>query len=222
MTERTVLLPAAATDLLTLSALWNDAGVRELLFDGDTLGPTQARRLLDAGLAEDAAGLGWWLVCPWSNAPAVGCVGLLRSKVAAPACTPSVDVVETMIAFGPEAWVLGYAHEALKELVWHALHRLCLPRLSVLGGVQDPMFDQLLRALGFEARLEADAGRRRLRRYELQAAPVIAARAGAGESAAHHSDAEWHPMPKREHSRPRTVAWVPTLHHAQALNEWPA
>jgi RimJ/RimL family protein N-acetyltransferase len=169
-TERTVMLRAAASDLPTLSALWNDPGVRELMFDGDALGPAQAKCLLDAGLAQAQEGLGWWLVCPWNNSPALGCVGLLRS--AAQGDAPPGEAVKAILAFGPEAWALGYAHEATKELVVYAVQRLGLPRVSVLSGVPDPMFDRLLRALGFRARLEADAGRRRLRLYELQGAPV--------------------------------------------------
>ena len=172
-TERTVMLPAAENDLPTLSALRNDASVRELLFDGDAVCPTQARRLLDAGLAQAQAGLGWWLVCPLNNAPPMACVGLLRSEVSAQAGAPA-EAVKAMLAFGPEAWALGHAHEAAEGLVRYAVQRLGLPRLSVLSGGQDPVFDGLLRGLGFQARLEADAGRRRLRLHELQAAPAPA------------------------------------------------
>jgi RimJ/RimL family protein N-acetyltransferase len=166
MTRRTVLLPAATTDLPTLLALWNDSGVRELLFEGVAVSAERACRLLDAGLAQSEAGLGWWLVYPWNNGPALGCVGLLPSAASARAFNPPGNAVQVMPAFSPEAWALGHAHEAMTELVQHAVHGLCLPRLSVLSGAPDPMFDGLLRTLGFQVRMEADTGRRRLRLHE--------------------------------------------------------
>jgi Acetyltransferase (GNAT) domain len=166
MTRRTVMLPAGANDLPTLTTLWSDTGVRELLFEGHVLTPARAQQLLEAGLAAAASGLGWWLVYPWSNGPVLGCVGLLPS----PAPAMPTDAVDTMVAFSPEAWAQGYAHEALTELVQHAVHRLCVPRLAVLCGLPDPLQEGLLHTLGFHMRLEADAGQRRLRLHELDAA----------------------------------------------------
>jgi RimJ/RimL family protein N-acetyltransferase len=175
-TERTLLLPATPSDLPTFAALWNDADVRTLLFDGDAVGPAQALRMLHDGLAQAQAGLGWWLIFPWSNAPALGCVGLLRREVTAPAGGLRGEAVDTVLAFGPEAWALGYAEEATKALVWHATQRLGLPRLRVRCDAQNSMFDGLLRGVGFQAYFEADPGRRRLRLYELRAAPATITR----------------------------------------------
>jgi Acetyltransferase (GNAT) domain len=179
MTRRTVMLPATASDLPTLTALWHDTGVRELLFEGDVLTPARAGQLLEAGLAAGASGLGWWLVYPWSNGPALGCVGLLPS----PAPAMPTDAVDTMVAFSPEAWAQGYAHEALTELVQHAVHSLCVPRLAVLCGLPDPLQEGLLHTLGFRLRLEADAGQRRLRLHELDAAAARRARTAAADPA---------------------------------------
>jgi RimJ/RimL family protein N-acetyltransferase len=170
MTRRTVMLPATTNDLLTLSALWNDARVRPPLFDGQAAVPAHARRLLEAGLAEAQAGLGWWLVHPWSNDPVLGCVGLLRSQGADPARVQPGEAVEALIAFSPKAWVQGYAHEAMEELVAHAVHHLRLRRLSARSSVPDPLFEGLLKTLGFEVRRDVNAGRRSLRLFELTAA----------------------------------------------------
>lgn len=181
MTERTVLLPATANDLQTVSALWNDSGVRHQLFQGEAVGLAHARRLLDAGLAAADTGLSWWLVYPWAAGPALGCVGLLRSQVPPLAFCEPVEAVEMLIAFGPEAWAQGYPQDATTELVSHAVHSLCLPRLGVLAGVADPMFDGLLRRLGFKFRTAADTGSGRPHLHELDA---VAARRAWVEGAA--------------------------------------
>lgn len=156
MTRRTVMLPAARDDLPTLTALWNDTGVRELLFDGEAVPAARAEQLLEEGLAAAASGLGWWLVHPWSIGPALGCVGLLPS----PAPLMPDDAVRAMLAFSPQAWSQGYAHEALSELVRHAVLDLCVPRLAVLSGAPEPLREWVLRTLGSQSRREGSAGQR--------------------------------------------------------------
>jgi RimJ/RimL family protein N-acetyltransferase len=191
ITPLAMMLPAAETDLSTLSALWNEPGVRHQLFDGEAVTPLRARRLLEAGLSGAEAGLGWWLVHPWGSAEALGCVGLLPSRVSEQAFSTPGEAVAVMAAFQPEAWTEGHASEAVREVVRHAVHGLCLPRLSVLGSVPGPIFDRLLRLLGFEPRLEADAGHHRLRLYELDG---TAARL-AGPGATHPGRAALRPAP---------------------------
>jgi RimJ/RimL family protein N-acetyltransferase len=175
MTRRTALLPAAGADLSILLTLWNDIGVRELLFEGQALSRPQAQQWLQAGVDAAAAGLGWWLVCPWNNGPALGCVGLLPNRVRD---LPG-DAVEVMVGFSAEAWAQGCAHEALTELVQHAVHSLCVPRLTLLCGLPSPLQAALVQTLGFKLLLEADTGQRRLRLHTLDA--VAARRARAAE-----------------------------------------
>lgn len=169
MSERLVLLPACPDDLDMLWALWRDPEVRRYLFDDQAVSREQAQRMLQDSLLQAETGLGLWLVYPWGNAPALGCVGLLRSELAALALPGPGQAVETLAAFRPEHWGHGYAHEALKTLVQHAFDALGLSSLSAVCDVPNRMSDRLLRRLGFEPGLEADGPRHRLRLYRLDA-----------------------------------------------------
>jgi RimJ/RimL family protein N-acetyltransferase len=162
MTRRTVMLPAARTDLPTLTALWCDTDARAPLQEAEVLTQARAEQWLDAGLAAARSGLGWWLVHPWSIGPALGCVGLL------PGPAPSVpgEAVHAVAAFSREAWAQGYAHEALAALVEHAVHALCVPGLAMIGGPPGPLQEVQPHKPGLQPRLAAGASRARPRAHE--------------------------------------------------------
>lgn len=110
-TKRLTLRPVTRDDHATLLAHWTSPPVRAFLFDGEVLSPEQVTRAI-----EETPHL--WLIHD-GEAPA-GTVAL----------RPLEDLgLEVVYSLEPGAWGKGYATEAARAVVDHALTTLGLPEV---------------------------------------------------------------------------------------------
>ena len=94
-TTRLTLVPAAASDLETLWALWRGREVRRFLFDDQEVSRELATEVLSGLLAAAPRGLGLWLARDRAAAAAIGCVALMPvgTVVGAPGTASNVVIV---------------------------------------------------------------------------------------------------------------------------------
>ncbi|MFE3453376.1 GNAT family N-acetyltransferase [Nonomuraea sp. NPDC059194] len=121
MTERLVLRPVTAQDHAGLLAHWTGADVRRFLFDGEILSAEEVTGIIeDSTLSFAAAGHGLWLIREKDSSDLVGTAGL----------RPLDDLgLEVFYSLAPAAWGKGYATEAARAVVEHALGPLGLPEV---------------------------------------------------------------------------------------------
>jgi len=123
ITERLALCPVTAADLPALLAHWTLPDVRRFLFDGEALSAAEVSQTIEESVSDFAAGgYGIWLIREHGQAvPAstdlVGTVGL----------RPLDDEgLEIFYSLAPGSWGRGYATEAARAVVGHALGTLGL------------------------------------------------------------------------------------------------
>lgn len=126
-TERLVLRLVRAHDNAWLLAHWTAPEARRFLFDGVRLSPAEITAVIeDSARGFAAAGYGLWLIRETAMADAVGATGL----------RPLEDLgLEVVYSLAPSAWGKGYASEAARAVVEHALGPLALP--AVLAEVDE-------------------------------------------------------------------------------------
>ena len=166
-TTRLTLVPAAASDLETLWALWSDREVRRFLFDDQEVSRELATEVLSGLLAAAPRGLGLWLARERASAAAIGCGALMPVGNAAEYEPALAGLVEPMAALHPAWWGRGYATEALRALVDHAFGALDLPRIAGVTDVPNEASHRMLLRLGFILRGECAGPHYRLRTYML-------------------------------------------------------
>lgn len=136
-TPRLRLRPALASDVDALHALWTDPFVRRWLWDDVVI---ERRVVTDLVAASDAsfarAGWGQWVVERRSDAVWLGAVSLTELE---PAIGP-----ELIYAFHPAHWGHGYATEASRAVLHHALETL---RFACVPGRTDPPNRESIRVL---------------------------------------------------------------------------
>jgi [ribosomal protein S5]-alanine N-acetyltransferase len=120
-TERLVLRPVAAQDHPWLLAHWTTPDVRRFLFDGTILSPGEITGAITGSARSFAAGgYGLWLAAAREGTGLVGAAGL----------RPLEDLgLEVFYSLAPSSWGNGYATEAARAVVEHALGRLGLPEV---------------------------------------------------------------------------------------------
>jgi [ribosomal protein S5]-alanine N-acetyltransferase len=120
-TERLVLRPVTARDYDALLAHWAAPGVRRFLFDGATLSAAEINQAIqDSERDFAAAGYGLWLIQEKDRPDLVGTAGL----------RPLDDLgLEIFYSLAPRSWGQGYATEAARAVVEHALGPLGLPEV---------------------------------------------------------------------------------------------
>ncbi len=120
-TERLVLRPVTAHDHAVLLAHWTLPDVRRFLFDGAALSATEvAETIADSMLDFAAGGYGIWLIQDGSRAELVGTAGL----------RPLEEMgLEIFYSLAPGSWGHGYATEAARAVLEHALGPLGLPEI---------------------------------------------------------------------------------------------
>ncbi len=129
------LRPASATDLDTLTHLLHQPGVRRFLCD-DTLLPRETvADILSRSDAQDAKGLGLWII-ENQDGRFVGCAGLEPVSEAAKVSPWMTGGIEPLVAVDQSHWGKGWASAALNALVTYARDPLDLPRL--VGAVDCP------------------------------------------------------------------------------------
>ena len=127
ITERLALCPVTAADHPALLAHWTLPDVRRFLFDGEALSAAEVSKTIEESVRDFAAGgYGIWLIREHGRAvPAdrdlagtdlVGTVGL----------RPLDDGLEIFYSLAPGWWGRGYATEAARAVVGHALGALGL------------------------------------------------------------------------------------------------
>ena len=119
-TERLALRPVTADDHAAVLAHWTQPDVRRFLFDGAALSPAEVAETIEESVRDFAAGYGVWLIQEKDRAELVGTAGL----------RPLEELgLEIFYSLAPGSWGRGYATEAARAVVEHALVRLGLPEV---------------------------------------------------------------------------------------------
>jgi len=120
-TERLVLRPVTAQDHAALLAHWAAPEVRRFLFDGVMLSSAEVTEAIDDSARDFAAvGYGLWLIQEKGRIDLVGSAGLRALE----------DLgLEIFYSLAPGSWGSGYATEAARAVVEHALGPLGLPEV---------------------------------------------------------------------------------------------
>jgi [ribosomal protein S5]-alanine N-acetyltransferase len=120
-TRRLVLRPATAQDHADLLAHWTAPEVREFLFDGAILSPADVTGAIEDSARTFAdAGYGLWLIRERERTGLVGTAGLRPLEDLGP---------EVIYSLTPGARGKGYATEAARAVMVHALGPLGLPEV---------------------------------------------------------------------------------------------
>lgn len=120
-TERLVLRPVTLRDRAVLLAHWTAPDVRLFLFDGAIMSEEEVTEAIEDS-ARDFAGSGYgvWLIQEQGQVELVGTAGL----------RPLEDIgLEIFYSLAPGSWGKGYATEAARAVVEHALGPLGLPEV---------------------------------------------------------------------------------------------
>ena len=120
-TERLVLRPVTADDHAALLAHWGAPDVRRFLFDGAPLSAAEITEAIEDSARDFArAGYGLWLVHENGHSDLVGTAGL----------RPLDNLgLEIFYSLAPGSWGRGYATEAARAVLDHALGPLGLPEV---------------------------------------------------------------------------------------------
>ena len=120
-TERLVLRPATAGDHAVLLAHWTLPDVRRFLFDDALMSAAELAETIGDSVRDFAAGgYGIWLIHEHGQAELAGTAGL----------RPLDDVgLEIFYSLAPGSWGRGYATEAARAVLDHALGPLGLPEI---------------------------------------------------------------------------------------------
>jgi ribosomal-protein-alanine N-acetyltransferase len=120
-TERLVLRPVTAADHPVLLAHWTLPDVRRFMFDGAVLSAAEVAETIGDSVRDFAAGgYGIWLVREHGHAALAGTAGLRPLDAIG---------VEIFYSLAPGAWGRGYATEAARAVLDHALGALGLPEI---------------------------------------------------------------------------------------------
>jgi RimJ/RimL family protein N-acetyltransferase len=127
-TDRLVLCPVTAADQAALLAHWTLPDVRRFLFDGAALSAAEVSETIEESARDFAAGgYGIWLIRECGRAEPAG-RELAGTELAGTAGLRPLDDVglEIFYSLAPGAWGRGYATEAARAVVGHALGTLGL------------------------------------------------------------------------------------------------
>jgi [ribosomal protein S5]-alanine N-acetyltransferase len=121
ITERLVLRPVTADDQAALLAHWTLPDVRRFLFDGAAPSAVEVAATIEESVRDfAAAGYGIWLILEQDRPALAGTAGL----------RPLENLgLEIFYSLAPGWWGRGYATEAARAVVDHALGSLGLPEV---------------------------------------------------------------------------------------------
>jgi ribosomal-protein-alanine N-acetyltransferase len=131
ITERLVLRPATREDHAVLQAHWATPDVRRFLFDGAMLAPAEITETIEESRRDFAtAGYGLWLVHARDDTGLAG-PGLIGTGLIGTAGLRPLEALglEIFYSLVPGCWGRGYATEAARAVVEHALGSLGLPEV---------------------------------------------------------------------------------------------
>ncbi len=120
-TERLVLRPVTAHDHAVLLAHWALPDVRRFLFDGEALSAAEVTETIEESARDfNESGYGIWLIHEERETGLVGTIGL----------RPLQDLgLEMFYSLAPGSWGKGFATEAARTVMEHALVDLGLPEV---------------------------------------------------------------------------------------------
>ena len=120
-TKRLVLRPVTADDHAVLLAHWAAPDVRRFLFDGAMLSAAEITEAIEDSTRDfGRAGYGLWLIHEKDGTALVGTTGL----------RPLADIgLEIFYSLASGSWGKGYATEAARTVLDHALGPLGLPEV---------------------------------------------------------------------------------------------
>jgi len=126
-TERLVLRPVTADDHVVLLAHWIEPDVRRFLFDGEELSAAEVTETIEESARDFATGgYGIWLIFEPGQLPKPGQLGLVGTA----GLRPLEDLgLEIFYSLAPGSWGRGYATEAARAVMDHALGPLGLPEV---------------------------------------------------------------------------------------------
>ncbi|MGH3255772.1 MAG: GNAT family N-acetyltransferase [Streptosporangiaceae bacterium] len=120
-TERLVLRPVTLRDQVVLLAHWTTPDVRRFLFDGGIMSEEEVTETIEDSVRDfTASGYGVWLIQEKDGADLVGTAGLRPLEHLG---------LEIFYSVAPGSWGQGYATEAARAVVEHALGPLGLPEV---------------------------------------------------------------------------------------------
>ena len=135
-TERLVLCPVTAADHAALLAHWTLPAVRRFLFDGAVLSAAEVSETIAESARDFAAGgYGIWLIRERGRADLAGAdsagTGLAGPELAGTAGLRPLDDVglEIFYSLASGSWGRGYATEAARAVLDHALGPLGRPEI---------------------------------------------------------------------------------------------
>ena len=135
-TERLILRPVTAGDHAVLQAHWTTPDVRRFLFDGATLSAAEITAAIEESARDfGRAGYGLWLIHEKAGTDLAGMdlagTDLARTDLAGTAgLRPLEDLgLEIFYSLAPGSWGRGYATEAARAVLAHALGPLGLPEV---------------------------------------------------------------------------------------------
>src|ERR1035438_659348 len=163
-TERLVLRPVTTQDRAALQAHWDVPDVRRFLFDGVILSDAEITEAIDDSVRDFAAArYGLWLIYEQDGTDLIGTAGL----------RPLEEVgLEIFYSLVPGSWGRGYATEAARAVLEHALGPLGLPEVlaEVDGGNAASV--AVVRRLGMSAFDEVPGLLGSMTRYRRTAKPA--------------------------------------------------
>ena len=125
-TERLVLRPVTADDHAALLAHWTLPDVRRFLFDGAALSAAEVTGTIEESIRDFAAGgYGIWLIQE-AEQLRLGGSGLIGTAGLRPLEELGLEIFYSL---APASWGCGYATEAARAVVAHALGTLGLPEV---------------------------------------------------------------------------------------------
>jgi ribosomal-protein-alanine N-acetyltransferase len=127
-TERLALRPVTAADHPVLLAHWTLPDVRRFLFDGAALSAAEVSETIEESARDFAAGgYGIWLIRERGRADLAGTELIGTELIGTVGLRPLDDTgLEIFYSLAPGSWGRGYATEAARAVVGHALGTLGL------------------------------------------------------------------------------------------------
>ena len=127
ITERLALRSVTAADHPALLAHWTLPDVRRFLFDGEALSAAEVSQTIEESTRDFAAGgYGIWLIREHGQAVPAGTDLVGTDLVGTVGLRPLDDGLEIFYSLAPGSWSRGYATEAARAVVGHALCTLGL------------------------------------------------------------------------------------------------
>ena len=178
ITERLVLRPVTTDDQATLLAHWTLPDVRRFLFDGAALSAAEVAATIEESVGDfAAAGYGIWLILeqdrPGLVSTAMTGTALVGTALVGTAGLRPLDDLglEIFYSLAPGSWGRGYATEAARAVVDHALGPLGLPEVLAEVDEGNAASVAVIKRLGMIPFAVVSGALGRMTRYRITPAP---------------------------------------------------